>query len=95
MARTFLGAALTVALASSLLQAPAQGQTLTNELFASGFARPIFMTQAPGDDTRFFVCEQHTGRIRVIEKNAKGQIASGLPAVKRIGVMGKQMKLLG
>jgi glucose/arabinose dehydrogenase len=42
----------------------ASAQTLSTKLFVSGLARPIFITQAPGDDTRLFIIEKQ-GRIRI------------------------------
>lgn len=39
---------------------------LTTRTIADGFARPLFVTAAPGDNTRLFVVEQF-GSIRVIE----------------------------
>ena len=45
----------------------AQAQNLTTELVAQGFARPVFATFAPGDTGRLFVCEQHTGRVEIVD----------------------------
>jgi hypothetical protein len=46
----------------------AHGQTVVNaraEVIATGLSSPLFVTSAPGDDTRLFVVQQ-TGRVRVI-----------------------------
>jgi glucose/arabinose dehydrogenase len=64
---TTLLAAAVCALGALASEAPAQG--LTTELFAQGFSSPVYITQAPGDATRFFVVEQ-AGRIRVVQNGA-------------------------
>ena len=55
-----------LALASLTLAPEAPAQALKTELFAQGFASPVFITQAPGDASRHFVVEQ-AGRIRVVQ----------------------------
>ncbi|MFT5422850.1 MAG: glucose/arabinose dehydrogenase [Phycisphaerales bacterium] len=44
----------------------AHAQTLSTELVASGLVRPVFVTHAPGDDSRLFVIEKQ-GRVRIID----------------------------
>ncbi len=50
-----------------VLAGSAQATALTTELVADGFSKPVYLTYAPGDSTRLFVLEQHTGRIRIIK----------------------------
>jgi len=33
---------------------------------ATGLARPVYVTSPPGDSSRLFIVEQHTGRIRIL-----------------------------
>ena len=42
-------------------------QTLTAELVADGFDRPVFLTSPPGDLERLFVLELKTGLIKIIK----------------------------
>lgn len=44
--------------------------TLATEVVADGFTRPVFATTPPGDTTRLFVLEQHTGLVRIVEGGA-------------------------
>ncbi len=61
-----LGLALFVCAAA--LSAPAFAVTpLTTELVADGFDLPVFATAPPGDTTRLFVVEQHTGQVRIVD----------------------------
>ncbi len=55
-----------VALAAGTCVSHAQAQSLTTVRIASGMARPIYLTQAPGDSTRLFVLEKQ-GRVRIIK----------------------------
>ena len=48
---------------SSALQLSAA--TFQVELFATGISRPVFVTAPPGDTSRVFILEQHTGRVRI------------------------------
>jgi glucose/arabinose dehydrogenase len=57
---------LAVALALLLLPTPLVAQDRWVRRVADGFERPVFLTQAPGEDDRVFVAEQHTGRIRIL-----------------------------
>lgn len=41
-------------------------EPLTSVRVASGLARPLFATHAPGDYTRVFIVEQHTGEIEIL-----------------------------
>ena len=44
--------------------------SMTLEQVGTGFARPVFATQAPGDSSRIFVLEQHTGEIKILDLNS-------------------------
>jgi glucose/arabinose dehydrogenase len=55
------------ALVGALLTLSAQAQNLTTTLLAQGFNRPVHLTAPPGDTARVFVCEQHTGRVEIVE----------------------------
>ena len=49
-----------------LVGADVHAQTSTLRI-ASGISRPVFVTAPPGDTSRLFVTEQHTGRIEIID----------------------------
>ncbi|MEX2188589.1 MAG: PQQ-dependent sugar dehydrogenase [Pirellulales bacterium] len=59
-----------VAFATAILMsaaATARSETgVVLERIASGLSRPVFITPAPGDDSRLFIVEQHTGRIKIL-----------------------------
>jgi len=55
------------ALALLLAAAPASAGSIAAVEIASGLASPTFVTAAPGDDTRLFYLEQHTGNIRILD----------------------------
>lgn len=60
------------ALAIGISMAAGGGVSLTTETIASGLARPLFVTHAPGDFDRIFIIEQRsgsTGRIRIFDLN--------------------------
>ncbi|HJP01444.1 MAG TPA: PQQ-dependent sugar dehydrogenase [Planctomycetota bacterium] len=50
----------------TLVTAPAQAQ-LEAELVASGFSAPLWLGSPPGDSSRMFICEQSTGRVKIIK----------------------------
>ena len=63
-----LSRALSVFVAvSSLPLSIASAQTLQATLYQSGFSSPVVLCSPPGDLARQFVCEQNTGRIRIIK----------------------------
>jgi glucose/arabinose dehydrogenase len=45
---------------------PAQGFGITTERIASGLDNPLYVTSSPGDTSRLFIVEQHTGRIKIL-----------------------------
>jgi len=61
MLRT-IAAALTLPLFASTLGA----QAVTTQTVATGLSRPTWVGSPPGDE-RIFVCEQNTGRVRIID----------------------------
>jgi len=46
-----------------------QAQDFAVTRVATGLDEPVFLTAPPDDDTRVFVVEQHTGRIRILRRN--------------------------
>lgn len=73
---------------------PAQAQTtLTTQLVANGFARPVAARSIPGDD-RIFIVEQKTGLIRIIDNGSV--LATPFLNVKpKINSSGNEQGLLG
>ncbi len=57
-------------LACAFIALPSGAIQLTTELAASGFSNPVFLTSPPGDISRMFIVEQHTGKIRIIKNGA-------------------------
>jgi glucose/arabinose dehydrogenase len=55
------------ALAIVATSAAVASAALSTVRVTSGLARPIFATSPPGDATRLFVAEQHSGRIRILD----------------------------
>jgi glucose/arabinose dehydrogenase len=66
-------------------------QDLNVELVGQGFARPVDLQPVPGDNTRLFVCEQHTGRIEIIENG----VILGTPFLDLTVSTGNEQGLLG
>ena len=61
------------ALALVLAAAPVSAGTIAAVEIATGLAQPTYVTAAPGDDTRLFYLEQHTGNIRILDTTT-GQV---------------------
>jgi glucose/arabinose dehydrogenase len=53
-----------------ILLSPLSAQGITRELVASGLSAPLWAGSPPGDYDRIFVCEQSTGRVRIIRNGA-------------------------
>lgn len=53
-------------LSASILSAHAAG--FRAELLPAAFHRPVFVTSPPGDASRLFIVEQHSGRIKVFDR---------------------------
>jgi glucose/arabinose dehydrogenase len=51
----------------ALLPAAAGAQATLEAVVPDLLARPVFVTQAPGDPSRLFYLEQHTGNVRIID----------------------------
>ena len=51
-----------------LAAATSSAQEFSTERIATGLDRPVFLTAPPGDHSRVFVSEQHTGRIRILTR---------------------------
>jgi glucose/arabinose dehydrogenase len=52
--------------------------------FATGFNRPVFMAQAPGDDARFYVVEQ-VGRVQLVRNGATAGVFMNLMTTIQCG----------
>lgn len=74
------------------LAASTQAQNLSTTLLAQGFSRPVHLTAPPGDTSRVFICEQHTGRVEIVEL-ATGNII-GTPFVNMTVSTGNEQGLL-
>ena len=88
---------LIIKLSSSLLLlaiAPLSKATVQSSLFSSGLERPVFLTGAPGDRTRLFVAEQHTGQIKIINPNSGKAVSTPFLTVPGI-TTGSEQGLLG
>jgi uncharacterized repeat protein (TIGR03806 family) len=48
------------------LVSPAAELPIATTRLASGLSKPIFLTAPPGDTTRVFVAEQHSGQVRIV-----------------------------
>ena len=70
------------------------GTSLSTELVASGFDKPVFLTAPPGDTTRLLVLEQETGKIMLI-KNGTRVTKPFLDIGKRVTNDGGERGLLG
>ena len=55
-----------LALTSLALGSAASAQGFETLRVASGLDRPVFLTAAPGDQSRAFIVEQHSGRILIL-----------------------------
>lgn len=81
-------AVLVVALASSVQAA------VSTVRLATGLSRPVYVTAAPGDDTRLFVVEQHTGNIRIFDRGTNSLLATPFLNVTGLST-GNEQGLLG
>ena len=72
----------------------ARAEGFTSQRVASGLARPVFATAPPGDTTRLFVVEQHTGRIKIL--NLASGVINATPFLDIDGLAtGNEQGLLG
>ncbi|MEM7228436.1 MAG: PQQ-dependent sugar dehydrogenase [Planctomycetota bacterium] len=80
-------------LAASTATAMAGGTPLTTERVASGLARPLYVTHAPGDFDRAFIVEQRsgtTGRIRILNLNTGTVNATPFLSVPSVSTSSEQ-----
>jgi len=54
---------------AAVFAAGASAQEFRVQRVATGLSFPLYVTAPPGDATRVFVVEQHTGRIRILRRN--------------------------
>ncbi|MDX2118622.1 MAG: PQQ-dependent sugar dehydrogenase [Planctomycetota bacterium] len=76
--------------------APASAQVATQTL-VTGLARPLFVTQAPGDNDRLFIVEQRsstTGRVRIYKQSTSALLATPFISVLNV-TTGSEQGLLG
>ena len=66
--RNIFSAIIGISLAFSASASFAQ-RSLSLERVGTGFDRPVFATQPPGDSSRLFVLEQQTGEIKILDLN--------------------------
>lgn len=87
-----------VACAAALAAPMAHAQTpLTTERVASGLTRPVYVTHAPGDDSRLFIVEQRSGtigRIRVLDLTTNTLLPTPFLSVSPVAT-GNEQGLLG
>ena len=62
IAAAVLGACLTFPIAAT-------AQSFAVKRVAADLMRPVFLTAPPGDSSRVFIVEQHTGQIRILRRN--------------------------
>jgi Glucose / Sorbosone dehydrogenase len=83
---------------SGLIGSDVNGQpTMEATRIASGLARPVFVTAAPGDTTRLFIVEQRsgsTGRIRVYNVTTNTLLATPFLSINNVAT-GSEQGLLG
>jgi len=64
------------------------------ERIATGFSRPVFATEAPGQPDNLYVIEQHTGRIRILNTETSAIDGNVFLTVQGIST-GNEQGLLG
>lgn len=87
-------AALSLSLGAGI--SSAGGPAITTAPVASGLARPVFVTHAPGDFDRIFIVEQRsgsTGRVRIYDLNTNSLL--GTPFLSQSVSTGSEQGLLG
>ena len=91
--RTAVGCLIALAGLANCTLSDAQ-TNLQLERIATGFSRPVFATEAPGEPDRLYVIEQHTGRIRIL--NTETGAIDGTPFLTVPGIStGNEQGLLG
>jgi glucose/arabinose dehydrogenase len=77
-----------------LMAQAAVAQGFETRRIATGLARPVFITAPPGDLTRAFVVEQHTGNIRILRLATKSVDPTPFLTVPGVST-GNEQGLLG
>ncbi|MCZ7645375.1 MAG: PQQ-dependent sugar dehydrogenase [Planctomycetota bacterium] len=90
--KRLLPAFLALACAAGPLHAASEG--VAKVQVASGLSRPVFVTHAPGDASRLFIVEQHTGRIRILNLATNTLNAAPFLTVEGVNT-GNEQGLLG
>src|ERR1051326_7943171 len=88
------GLALVAALCAT---STTSAQTVQASLIASGLARPLFVTAAPGDTSRIFIVEQRSGtigRVRVFDLGTNTLLATPYLSITPVAT-GNEQGLLG
>lgn len=81
-------------LAALLITTARVDAAVTSVRVASGLSRPIFVTFAPGDATRLFIVEQHSGRIKILDLGSL--LVNATPFLTVTGIStGSEQGLLG
>ena len=88
-----LTAAASILCISGLFSAEASAQDLEANLVTSGYSAPLYLCSPPGDNTRLFIVEQSTARIKIY-KPASNQITTFLDIGPIVG-SGSERGLLG
>lgn len=89
--------ALAVLAAACTTQTTLAQTPLTTVRVANGLARPVYVTHAPGDDSRVFIVEQRsgtTGRIRVLDLTTNTLLPTPFLLVSPVST-GSEQGLLG
>jgi hypothetical protein len=86
-------AAAALSLATTTAWAGSGIESLDTVQVATGMSRPVVATYAPGDFTRLFIAEQHTGRIEVL--NLKTGVVNSSPFLDISVSTGNEQGLLG
>ncbi len=70
---------------------PAVGQQVIQATrVATRLSRPVFATAAPGDSSRLFILEQHTGRIEILDQSTGQLLATPYLDLARLSTGGEQ-----
>ena len=88
-----LTAAASILCISGLFSAEASAQDLEANLVTSGYSAPLYLCSPPGDNTRLFIVEQSTARIKIY-KPASNTISTFLDIGPIVG-SGSERGLLG
>lgn len=78
-----------IALSIFLTALTSQG-ALRVQRVVGGLTKPLFVTQAPGDDDRLFIVEQHSGRILIFKNSTAAILAAPFLQVSPINTGGEQ-----